>query len=304
MTCNEHSDQIYNTQNNGTYNDVYQENRDEFLHLKECDELAVFLQKVAPLHSKHCHFTTMDKFAKICKSERFRFSSAYSTNDLQEVFEKGDRDQWEHIYSVSFSHGDNNNFGMWRMYGGNCQYEALCLEFSENAVENWKEEILQKKDVRTEEDKKCSSKRISVSFHDIAYIHGRQEKKAENVCWGNIINSDIAKAIADTNHRIMNNEKGISKNTRLTGFVKNSAWEQEKESRIMIKLPSLKQNSFISVPVGSLLDNVKIYFSPFSKLGTQESIALLQHFVRVNGSSLPKEHEKNCCSSYFKYLVQ
>ena len=275
-----------------TCNDVYERHRERFKSVPNSLELVSFLQDVAKEHISLCHFTTMDAFAKIYKEGLWRFSSAYRMNDLQELMQKGEKDKWKHIYSVSFSHGDFNNIGMWKMYGGNCNHESICLEFSADSVKEWETTIKQEHQITTNNNDLCSHAGLSTSFHDIAYIHGWQERGWESVCWGSIINSRIPQ------------ESIVSQEPILTGFIKNSAWEQEKESRILLELPQEKQHRSVFVPIYSLFNNFRVHFSPFTKANMNESIQLLRIFFSSNNAPWPTGLENRCSCSYFKGLLQ
>lgn len=291
-TRNKSNNMIYKTRKSITCNDVYQDNRDAFVNLKNCKELADFLQKKALTHAHLYHLTTMDKFAKMCRSNEWRFSSVLEMNDLQEVKQKGEKEKMRRLYAVSFSHGDYNNIGMWKMYGGSYPRESICLEFPSTIINRWKDEINLRRSFGIKKEY-TDTLDIDVSLHDIAYIHGWQRRNGERVCWGNVVNYRMTK------------DTIVSKESVLTGFVKNSAWEQEKESRITIELPLTRRRKYISVPIPSyLLDCCVVHFSPFANARKDVLIQLLRIYFSINKADWPANFAKRCKTSYFRKLIQ
>ena len=201
-------------------------NQSIFPIIRSSNELISFLKRVSKEHNDFFHYTNIDGLACMIKTRRWKFSSARKTNDLHEFSSKGSPDEWRYIYSCSLSHGDEDNIGMWKMYGD--KKYSICLRLSPLIIKTWIDSLERTKEYycNTKDYKALTPNFQELSFHDIAYIHGYQSPYNSVVCWGNIINS--AKWISN-----ISNEKD------LTGFIKNSAWEYEKETRIMIRLPKV-----------------------------------------------------------------
>lgn len=250
-----------------TSNDTYHARRSKFINAQNYEELRVFLNSVALEHKLFFHFTTMNALAQIVKTGKWRLSSAKKTNDLQELNEKGYKEKWKRIFAASFSHGDEDNMGMWKMYGCQEPDNQICIGFKSRAIKKWINAInfidvnghrlaSNKRDTEYARD----SQTALINFHDIIYAHGFQNTPEMRICWGNII-KDPTKFNGDPSQQPL-----------LTGYIKNSAWEYEKETRLMVVLPPAILNQFpnnpdyifISFPFDDLIGGMSFRFSPFS----------------------------------------
>lgn len=243
-----------------TSNDTYCSNRINFLNVNTATELRNFLQKVSLKHPFFHHITTVNALMDILKTARWRLSSGDKTNDLQELCEKGAFDERSRIFTTSFSHGDGECIGMWKMYLKQEEpNNQICLSFPAINIEKWLNFLKHPKTCfQVNNNKKSGEVLDDISFHDIAYAHGFQNNKNSRLCWGNIIKNYTKWDQTD-----------VSQIPLLTGFIKNSAWEYEKESRLMIKTSSAiaaSANGHIFVPYPlELWDKVKITFGPFTQ---------------------------------------
>ena len=96
-------------------------------------------------------------------------------------------------------------------------------------------------------------------MNDIVYYHGLMRSSEARLCWGNIIKK-MEKG------DLVNIKKGAANN--LVGFLKNSAWEYEKETRITIRFsnPVKDRKEFLLRMNGfdPCHDILKVRFSPFT----------------------------------------
>ena len=220
-------------------NDIYNSpNREVFQRLSSSNALIGFLKNVSHEHRFFYHFTTASALSSIFKTMKWKFSSARKTNDLHEFASKGSFDEWKYIFSCSLSHGDEDNIGMWKMYGD--RKDSICLKIKKEAILNWIHDIESNKNncctFNTKKFEEHGLEIENVSMHDIAYIHGWQIPQQSLLSWGNITNS-------------VDWTENISSEACLTGFIKNSAWEYEKETRIMIRLsPYSHYNQIFEIP--------------------------------------------------------
>ena len=277
-----------------TCNDVYDNsNRDLFQRINSSETMVSFLKKVSKEHRYLFHYTTYYALQRIFEAKKWRFTSARRTNDLHECDSKRNFDELKYVFSCSFSHGDEDAIGMWKMYGS--RKAAVCVKFETSAIISWV--------MKLDRIRECYFTNTNlgvdnpftkntfrdISMHDIAYVHGSQQKKCSNVCWGNIVNK-------------VEWSDNISKEYLLSGFLKNSAWEYEKETRIMISLPEPSYDKSEETPDEIYLDCEEmlngieeIRFSPFSK-ETKETLNNESRLLREklnNGNVIFSE-------SYFK----
>lgn len=244
-----------------TSNDTYCSNRINFLNVNTATELRNFLQKVSLKHPFFHHITTVNALMNILKTGLWRLSSGDKTNDLQELYEKGALGERHRIFTTSFSHGDGECIGMWKVYLKQEEpNNQICLSFPKKNIEKW---LISLKHsmvcyIQADNNEESEIRLDDISFHDIAYAYGIQNDKNARLCWGNIVKK-YTKC----------NQVDVSQVPLLTGFIKNSAWEYEKESRLMVKISSAiadSSNGHIFVPYPlELWNKVKITFGPFAQ---------------------------------------
>ena len=306
-----------------TCNDTYHAFKSMFCKVSSAQELKDFMDKYSFKHKYFFHFTNMDSFAKIVKTGRWKFCSATKTNDLHEVDQKWSRELWNKLFSCSLSHGDEDNVGMWKMYTKGDEEQTICLRFGISFLKKWVDMMQEEKKYYLSSDAPATSfiNFNSFSFHDITYFHGYKNKLSSRICWGNIIVNP---------HRFKDNNpslvpaSSVETSPFLTGYVKNSAWEYEKESRIMIKIDQpndeiVKKGIYIDFSKKDFLNSVSIRFSPFLNESDnkewdfsdaakarilEERKTLLKKAFDENGVCIPKQIMRKCKMSYFTKYIQ
>jgi hypothetical protein len=229
-------------------------------------------------HPVYHHFTSFSMLEKKLKGKSWMFTPGKNKNDYHEYDEKSNPGIRDNILSTSFSWGDEDNMAMWSMY---CdpREDAVRISFNEDAMIRWYE-VLRKKLKRpcdtvsqwfqtydqTEEDQDSpvpvSEKTMGAVFlHDIVYFLGNQNDSPQNkLCWGGIEqpapNSPLVNAIRYIRE--------------MTGFVKNSAWSYEQESRLSIYFNRKPVNSYLlefdKKDWEYILCNSQISFGPWTPL--------------------------------------
>jgi len=246
-----------------TCNDAYCACQRQYLQTKTDIDIRNFLDKTSMRHKVFHHFTTMKALAQILSSKQWRLSSAAATNDLQEWDEKGIREEWNKIFSASFTHGYGENIGMWKMYGSKNPNKQICISFTVDFIKSWINQIkvvkINDRVFHIDNDGIMNDQKVSpITFHDVIYAHGKQYDPEMRICWGNIIKKC--------------NQFEPSQSSVLTGYIKNAAWEYEKETRLMIKLPlsdfgyndEPPQHIFIDFPLIDEFKSIHYTFSPFA----------------------------------------
>lgn len=276
------------TQHCPSYALVYQEMgqtfRDLPINTSEifCKQLAAFLQGAASRHQHFHHITSISALKSILKSKRWKFGSALKCNDLQEINGKGDKEIWANLFSLSLSHGDEDNVGMWNMYGGNDKPNKVCITLSQTYLSRWKKEIEEGtipcyRYLQPQKDETVKLKSFGsvskVSLHDIVYAYGYRNDCFSALHWGN----NVLSLRSDTS--MMDPSAYAS----LTSFIKNSAWEYEQETRLTLNVENEQyrlKDIYVGIP-DYIFENMII------RLGPYFSQPLLQYQIQDELDTLP-----------------
>ncbi len=247
-----------------------------FLSVTSKENLLHFL--TSRRHPFYHHFTNFSTLEKKLKGKSWVFTPSKSKNDYHEYDSKSDRTIRDNILSTSFSWGDEDNMAMWSMY---CvpREDAVRITFNEQAMERWLQVLQQKMAKpcdtvsqwfqtwdRTEAYQDgpvpAPEKTMGAVFlHDIVYFLGYQNDSPENkLCWGGI------EQPAQDN-MLVNDIRYIRE---MTGFVKNSAWSYEQESRLSIYFNRKPEQSYLlefeEEDWEYILCNSQISFGPWTPL--------------------------------------
>ena len=228
------------------------ESTNKLSDVKNIDGLIAFLK--GRKHDFYHHFTTFSTLEKIISYKTWRFAPGEIKNDLHEYDEKNNMIIRKMVLSTSFSYGDEDNMAMWAMY---CipRNEAIRLTMTRDAVER----LVQ----CARNDKECSQEVDNVCLHDVVYYQGYKDddKDSNNML---ICDHDFSKDIDKSIY------KEINRPNIITGYIKNSAWKHEQESRITLFLKKKhKGDIFVSIKddIDYILKNSAITFGPWTSDG-------------------------------------
>lgn len=293
-------------------NSVYQAEKYGFSEAKSCKELKDFLIGVSKKHKVLHHFTTIDTLIYLLNDKTWKFSSPKETNDLQEL-EKLDPQNidhsWDNLFSSSFTHGDDENMGMWVMYDQRIKdlYDNTCIEGRAQRLfpicisffnTFWVTLTDSKNNANSDNIRLCDmeknrifqNEQFDISMNDIVYYHGLMHSSEARLCWGNII-----KKMDEGD--LVNIKKGSA--NCLVGFLKNSAWEYEKETRITIRFNKpIDRKDFLLHLDGfdPRKDILKVQFSPFTNKTRDE---IIDYVKEKTNSCYHAWLDLNLNSSYF-----
>lgn len=236
---------------------------DEYKELGSLDEVREFLTRRGTSHSNgYYHYTNLSAWRGMLRSRNIHLSLGRMMNDLAEPT-KGDTEKWKRTYVASFAFGKLENVAMWGIYG-NPFAEAVRIRFGRKdvlsdvrKVETHQAKIFSVTKAENQKfaytdllDEICDA--AEISLHDIGYWTGRSlywdgNKKSGRRC------PDIGEAPRRRN---------------MTGFVKNVAWQYERETRLVITLPNLVVNppEMIAIPFESAIKNAKVLRGPCTVL--------------------------------------
>lgn len=213
-----------------------------------------FSKKAALSHTWFHHFTSICGLKKILTNKQWKLSSAYSCNDLQEVGEKGIPEEWKRIFSISLSHGDEDCMGMWNTYGGKKLSQKIRITIPGKALSEWFNYLIAQPIGLFSNDKHLQHNTdYKLSMHDIIYSFGRQCGEDSTIAWDGLT------------HTLKRGDGTIyNPSSSLTGYIKNSAWEYERETRIMVKLNSNRpvDHLLVNIPE-TVIQQFKITVCPF-----------------------------------------
>lgn len=198
-----------------------------FQNILNTDDLLAFLQ--SRRHNVYHHFTTVSTLIKIIKSNKWRFSVGSKMNDQHEYNVKSADGLRDKIYSTCFSFGDEDNMAMWAMYAIPWE-DAVRISIPKKVMLKWVEKLNNIKRPALEK----------VSLHDILYIDGMiGHSRLSKFFWARGKKDALTEP----------DGSDISLSPRFTGYLKNSAWKHEQESRLAITLRKDSQKTSLDFPL-------------------------------------------------------
>ena len=301
-----------------------------FSQISDTKDLISFLERRSLKHPFLYHYTTFDILKCICRSKTWRFGNARNMNDMHEYEVKGyTRGILDKLYSACFSYGDEDNVAMWSMYGIPWE-DAIRIRIPIKTIRNWIDNIDGKNILTYEEcngtlEKNSfiadtSNNKHKISIRDICYMEGYvtsprnmsdcpiglyecpdacDKCPPKRILWWSQSNKNFDIAI--------DKQKGIVK-PELLGYVKNSAWHHEMETRIVFSITPGNNSSsykYLDIPIPkNMISDIQISLGPRSTLdadNVKQKLAEILHddpgtFVDVNNvsDSYYKQHDLLC----------
>ena len=306
--------------------EFYDKKRKEFEDASTIEEVKKFLNDVTASYDEVYHFTDFNALKGIIENKKWKFNPLDRMNDkLEPEKETGD---WENRISVSFSHGDEDNIGMWRMYGENNVEDSynpsICISLPISFLDHWTKTINESEQIqdllRSYFVYECNGEpiiksdiiKINASMHDIVYYYGYNGDLKSQLIWDNNFKG---MAEEDLNKIVFGNAP------ELIGYIKNSAWEYERESRISISAPQgfklkatdsdTQQRMEYYIPIDAIsfnlmMNGIKIRLSPFSYINEdcyKCFVRRLEQLFERNISSECSADEPRYSMSFFRGKV-
>lgn len=288
--------------------------------IKKPEDLEIFLKDKAKTHKRFNHYTTSSILNLILNNKTLRLTRGNSEilNDWHERNRKGVEEEWNNTYIACFASDnyenyidenkvnyDSENMAMWGLYGllSNeavritlpCNKMKRLINISQDKLKN-NENFIFTEGIRNVENAVSNDKIKSITLTDVFYVKGT--------------NKDIIppeqKHIQTVLKFNTNNLHNYFMKKDFTGFVKNYAWNYEKETRIIVKLnkPIDKEFLYIELP-DEVIKSFQITLGPNyprNKTDGKDEDTFLSDFL----DSLPKEYNfnlNNCRRSLFDGLV-
>ena len=226
----------------------------EFKDIKSSRDLKNHLN--SPFSNTHIkyffHYTTIENLYKIYKNKTLCFSKMSVMNDLMEKDFASGCDDYFFCLSCGYE-AEYENFGMWSMYGNlgnrlsNNVEKGVKIQFSRAILEIIKNES-----------------NINLKFHNVAYKNLKFNSQESIISLGK------------------ENNKKISFNSEiLKGYIKDSAWQYEKEARFRIENMNNKDSHFILPVSENILKELIIYPSP--ELSVEEANDIFKGLCEERG---------------------
>lgn len=225
------------------------------------------------------HGTLCLKFL-IIKTFLLTRGNSLSINDQHEAHMKGSWEEWNKTYIGSFAFGSSENMAMWGLYGLPWQ-DAVRISISKEKMLMWVGSIDR---ITLFDDGPISEYNggFDVNINDIVYVGGKKgSSNLQLTHYGNSI------TVSDTYPLY-----GIDTVPKMTGYIKNYAWQYENEVRVRIRLSHDTGYERISVAVpDDVINSMTITTGPYFRWKSDD---LYMTLVK----------EKRIIESGFKNLVK
>lgn len=261
-----------------------------FSQISDAKDLISFLERRSLKHPFLYHYTTFDILKCICRFKTWRFGNASNMNDMHEYEVKGHPlGILDNMYSACFSYGDEDNVAMWSMYGIPWE-DAIRIRIPIKTIRNWIDNIDGEKilaydkyhgtKIRFNAD--TSNDKHKFSIRDICYMEGYVTSPRNmsdcpirlNECQDTCVKCPPKRILwwSQSNKHfdiaIDKQEKNVK--SELLGYVKNSAWHHEMETRIVFSITSENYTSpyeYLDIPIpGDMISEMQVSLGPRSTL--------------------------------------
>lgn len=200
------------------------------------------------------HYTNLDRVVSLYTNKKWHLGNAKCMNDRLE-YESGDLLRWENIFFASFMTDVKENIGMWSMYGQPWD-DGVLITIPKKIVVDWVDGIQEIHEVSCDDFrltgktiKKDEKNRIFLS--SVAYSNCDNPDGGERLTWSTAANT------------IIKNSPHIPE---LTGYIKNSAWDYEREIRIKAVLSNGHGFSRVAIDIpDAVLEAITIIPGPLFK---------------------------------------
>ncbi len=273
--------------------------QEDFAKKKTLAEATRLVWKHRFMHDYYQHYTTLDALVRIFVSGRFKLTKSVNErlNDLQEMRKFGNCNLLERTYQASFSHRMSESASMWALYANNNPF-AVRVTIPKDKMERWINSLADKKQSHISDDKGSKMANAVVDFHDIVYA-AVASKDADRY---SIKRSDTLHWMGKTTSRIGKLRDKI-KDDKVTGWMKDCEWEQERESRLCVTFPTRDIGAdaiFVDIPDEVLFD-MRFTYSPWLESNQEARVksilqALHESYTPekyVKGKTMPQYYRRS-----------
>lgn len=173
------------------------------------------------------HYTKLSSMIGIIKSGYWVMRSPECMNDIFE-FENWSQYDWSGVFFASFMGEQKENIGMWSMYA-QPWVDGVKIAIDKNTFKNWIKNIktVYKADPETYEVDEHTTfeigKDATIKYNAVAYsdYDGTDNGKNESIRCGRAVNEQLKRGTG---------------NPLLAGYIKNDAWDYEREIRLRVDI--------------------------------------------------------------------
>ena len=198
------------------------------------------------------HYTTVEKCIKMFLSRVWFLSNAKDMNDQLE-FKNGDGSRWENIFFASFMSDVDESIGMWSMYSQPWR-DGVQIAIPVDIAKKWINNITVIREISCDNYQPTGreitvDKKNRVFLSSVAYTNCDNDAGEEQrLTWSNAKNNHIL----NPSHHPM-----------LTGYIKDSAWDYEKEIRVKAVINNIHRFKRVAIDIpDTVFDNMIITASP------------------------------------------
>ena len=241
------------------------------------------------------HYTKLDRVIDIYKSKKWFLGKAENMNDRVE-YSNGDPKRWENIFFASFMTDIRESIGMWSMYAQPWE-DGVLISIPKKLVLDWIKKAESIYEI-SGNDHKTVGEKITLSkgkegenrlfLSSVAYSNyatHNDTEDTEKLIWSNKSNTNI---------------KGAPHIPELTGYIKDSAWDYEREIRIKAVLKDGFKYSCVALPIPEdVLDSITITSGPMFEGDLKERLReKIETKIKVSKSLFSKKLIiSNTCSN-------
>lgn len=255
--------------------------------IKNIDSMITFLKERGRSHDYYYHYTTWNSLTKIFSNKTFVLTRGNSIeiNDQHEALMKGSMEEWKKIYVGCFSFGSSEIMAMWGLYCLPWQ-DAVRIAIPKAKMIKWVNSITQITTFDSIENI-VYQENFDLSLNDIVYVSGKKGSDALR-----LTHNGKSITVSETYPLY-----GIDTDPKMTGYIKNYAWQYEKEVRLRIRLSSAINAEKISVDIPhDVLRSIKVTTGPCFRWPNDN----LQEQLLLEGRIMPSGFEdlvkyKNLC---------
>ena len=239
-----------------------------FESIQTTQDLIAYLDSLDRLKNRHnlYHYTTISSVVGIYRDEKWYLGRAKGMNDRFE-YENGDSYQWNKIYFSSFMTESKESLGMWSMYSQPWE-QGVKVAIPINQARRWIKETEKLFEVPQEIEGGSFTKYLSIvdsawtiNFSSVTYsdeFSRDDAKEPVRLTWSNQENTHF---------------QHLAKYPELTGYVKDKAWDYEKEVRLKVTFKEKQRFQKIAVPVPKyILDSIIISAGPLFKGNLEQEL--------------------------------
>ncbi len=229
------------------------------------------------------HYTTLETAVSIIQGQKWHLASAKGMNDLRE-YRNGDYKRWQNLFFTSFMREEKESIGMWSMYSQPWR-KGVKISIPKEEFKKWVAEIKIIHEISLLDQKPTGRKIFlnnnrgskvyisTVAYSNLESLEDRKKSKEILRC-GSTENTHIHNAV-----RI----------PELTGYVKDRAWEAEKEVRIKAEFDNSRykfEKVAIDVP-DYVIEKMTITASPLFRGNLHEELEKeIHHLITKTDKSL------------------